>query len=206
MPKSKRRRTKKTTPTPRKPTAPRTTEPRPIQRQETASEAKTRHLRYAQSLIDAGVTFRPGTDNDRTTIETLVHTHIDDMSHWTVNDEEHGVMVARDRDQSIIGVLVARAVQNPQASALYVQHLVVVPEARGRGIGVVMLGIVEQLLPAGTPTPTTIWGQCEARAKRWYEKAGFTVLAPQDRMRIPLSDPPVYMVNSNPTYSCWFYR
>ncbi|MDR6912946.1 GNAT superfamily N-acetyltransferase [Rhodococcus fascians] len=130
--------------------------------------------------------------------------YIDGMSTWSLDEDLNGVLVSVDRDESVLGVLVASAEQYARGNVLYVQHLVVVPEARGRGVGTVSLGMVEQLLP-GTPL-AMIWGQCEPSATGFYERAGFTVLAPGEPFPFLMSDSPSVIVNSNPTYNCWFYR
>jgi hypothetical protein len=40
----------------------------------------------------------------------------------------------------------------------------------------------------------------------FYQRAGFTVLDPGEPFPFPFSKQAAIIANSNPTYTCWFYR
>jgi GNAT superfamily N-acetyltransferase len=84
---------------------------------------------------------------------------------------------------------------------LILTNLVVEPSWRGKGVGVVLLGVIPQLLQT-----SLTFGTCAPDTAAFHQRAGFTVLDPGEPFPFPFSKQATIITNSNPTYTCWFYR
>ena len=170
-------------------------------------KAATRQYEYAQELTDLGVAWRPMQRSDRPAIERMVRAHVEGAQKWSM-ETGAGAVVAIDANEDIIGAAVVMMVDFDGNVAALIQHLVVLPEWRGRGVGEVTLGVVQQL-PGRVLAPgravSLFWGHCHPSAARFYQRAGYTVLQEGERFPVPFA-PDVEIALSNPSYPCWFYR
>ncbi|WP_082965402.1 GNAT family N-acetyltransferase [Gordonia sp. 852002-51296_SCH5728562-b] len=137
-------------------------------------------------------------------VEALVRENIHGVgSTWTM-PEGDGCAVALAQDGTIAGCLVMGLGQVGDDFLAIIQHLVVDPEFRGRGIGTVLLGIAPQLVRQFNGGATAHWlGQCEESMRSFYAAAGFTALQPDEPISLPFAKGLVG--NGNPEYNCWFY-
>jgi GNAT superfamily N-acetyltransferase len=112
-------------------------------------------------------------------------------------------VVTRDAEGQLIGALVAGALSfEADKVVLLVRHLVVEPSWRGRGVGVVQLGVLPQVLGR---QPDLVIGNCEQDAAGFYQRAGFTVLEPGVPLPFPFGRQPMVQL-TNEHYPCWFFR
>lgn len=114
-----------------------------------------------------------------------------------------GAVVAFDPQGSVIGCAVVGAADFDGRAVMFLQHLVVEPRWRGRGVGAVTLGLLHQMLPFAGLVATV--GNCAAEDARFYQHAGFTVFQPGEPLELPVGAP-VRLVVSNAHYPCWMVR
>ena len=164
-------------------------------------KAQQRHLRYARELVAGGVTFRRIEPTDRIQVRTMVRAYVAG-AHGFEFDEDAGGLVAVDGADVVIGALVVNAADFNSQIAVFVRFLVVEPTWRGRGVGVVMVGMIPQIL-GGQPSVTV--GNCAARDARFYQRAGFSVLDSGQRLPFPLGNQAL-MSNTSTSQPCWFFR
>lgn len=165
-------------------------------------QVRDRHMRYAKDLVEAGVTFMHMTPEDRPAVQRLVGEHITGAG--VVGAEEGGV-VARDAEGRLVGALVVAGVsfEDQEKVTLIIRHLVVEPDWRGRGVGVVQLGVLPQLL--GGRRPDLIIGNCTEESAGFYQRAGFDVLEAGVPLPFPFGRQAMVQL-SNQEYPCWFFR
>ncbi|SOD72896.1 acetyltransferase (GNAT) family protein [Jatrophihabitans sp. GAS493] len=168
-------------------------------------QARERHFRYAQKLVDAGVTWARAAADDQPRVTALVREHILGSDNYEPEPSEAAV-VAHDNEGAMIGALVLAGATFEQGMALTVRHLVVEPAWRGRGVGAVTLGLFAQLLGPDADAVAMTFGACgPGKAARFYQHAGFTVLDPGEPFKFPLGKRGL-LVNENEHYPCWFFR
>jgi len=158
-----------------------------------------RHMNYASSLVADGVTFEATTAEEKPSVLALVTEHIAGAGH--VIGEEQGGLVAKS-EGLIVGALVVGAAKFTEDIVCFIRYLVVEPTWRGRGVAVVLLGVLPQLI--GEDVSLTI-GNCAVDAADFYQRAGFTVLEPGVPLPFPFGARAMVQL-SNRHYPCWFFR
>ena len=162
-------------------------------------------MRFATQLVSDGFTFEQMKAAHRSDVEVLVRENIRGVSPtWTV-PEEHGCVVALTADGSVAGCLVMALGQAGDDYLTIIQHLVVNPEFRSRGIGTVLLGVAPQVVRRYSRDSASYWlGQCEESMRSFYMAAGFTALRPGEPIALPFAKG--LLGNGSPEYNCWFYN
>jgi GNAT superfamily N-acetyltransferase len=171
--------------------------------------SRDRHLRYARALVARDVQWRGIDDADADAVARLVRENIRGIGEdWTLPAESGGVVAFTEAD-GIIGAMVIGAMGNGAATAentiAFVQHIVVEPAWRGCGVGVVTLGMADQVFRSQPVPAKHFIGCCAPEAARWYQRAGYTVLQPGEILVLP-GEQPVPTVVTNEHYPCWFFR
>lgn len=168
-------------------------------------KARTRHLKYAHPLVEAGVTFRGMKHSERERTQQIVRAHVPGVEEFTLVKEgrHRGAVLAEDHDQQVIGVLALEAADIEGVPIAMINAVVTLPEHRGRGIGTVLLGVMDQLLiPQVGSAPELVAGNCAPEDARFYQRAGFTVLQPGEVLPFGRG----VQVREESEYPCWFYR
>ena len=164
-----------------------------------------RHLRYARELVDAGVTWDRAAADDWPMVTDMVRDHIIAGDRFVVGPGD-SALLARDVDGNTVGAIVVATEREGHRIVLAVRHLVVEPVWRGRGVGAVSLGLFAQMVGEEAGQVVLTYGACGVgKAARFYQHAGFTVLAPGQPLKHPFSGQAM-IVNNNEHYPCWFYR
>lgn len=162
-----------------------------------------RHLRYAQALVSDSIGFRPLDSSRDEDVAWLLHAIIDGGAGPLTLDTDLAAIVANHADQTIVGGLLISATVLPHGCVAVIRHLAVDPGWRGRGIGLVLLGVLPQL-SQNTP-PALTFGHCAEQDAGYYQRAGFTVLPPAVPLPKQLAEhvPPT---STSPHQPCWIYR
>ncbi len=168
-------------------------------------KVKERHVRHAARLLEQGVQWEVMEGHDRPVVERLVRANILGIpTSWTI-DPAGGGVVARDSDGKVIGAVVAGAARFDDGQVVtFVRHLVVDPAWRGKGVGVVTLGVLHQLFSA-EDQPVVFVGNCAPQDAKFYQRSGYTVLQPGEQLILPVGTPIAIGLSSQP-YPCWFFR
>lgn len=175
------------------------------------NQAKTqeRHLRCAKAALKAGYSFALAQqDGQVEAVEALVRAHIHGVGEdWTV-PQGSGVAVALDRDKNVAGGIVVELMESRGQQIAFLKHVVIAPDHRQEGLGVVLVGIAHQIVEPLYGTKSTYWlGQCEPGQADFYTRSGFTVMDPgQPATNVPGFGRGVEVLNGNDYYTCWFYR
>lgn len=172
------------------------------------AKVKERVTRYAHPLVDAGVTFAAMREEDKPEVHALIDAHVEMEHGWKVSPESGGVVV-RDKDGALIGTVLVGAGDFPRQMGPsqilgLVRAVAVDPAWRGRGVGVVALGMVERVFHENRPDYYV--GNCKPEDARFYQKLGYTVLQPESEFPLALGDEVVQVAISNPRYPCCFFR
>ena len=171
------------------------------------AKSRARHEGYALQLVKDGVKFTGADDNHWRAIEHLVQEHIAGMSDWVkLPQSQSGALVALDEHNNLIGAMVVDVASTDTEINTFIHHLVVEPSWRGRGVGVVLLGMVDQIIARHVPAegrPVSYYGQCAPKDARFYQKAGYGVLQPQHQLIVMGTR--IQLPNDSP-HPCWFLR
>lgn len=168
-----------------------------------------RHVERATELVSQGITFRrPNSPKEETAGTALIHQHIADASSFSLH-KDAGMLLAFDANQQVISVAVCGlgVFDNGESLMLTINHLVVEPRSRGKGLGTVMVGMVSQLVPPAAKQHASrilINGICATNGRTLYQNAGFTVLPVNTPLLIPFAGGK-RIANSNTRYPHWFY-
>jgi GNAT superfamily N-acetyltransferase len=165
-----------------------------------------RHMKYAQKLVNDGIAFRPYRQEDTEAVVTLLRSHIEGWRQWYPNDSD-GIVVAVDANDDLLGAAVIQAGDFQGNLWGFLTGMAVDPSARGRGIGVVLLGILHQLSPDGR-TFEGFLGGCAPDHAKYYHRAGFTVLQPHEPLPFAPAglDNAANLMNMNDDYPCQMFR
>ncbi|MCA4135482.1 GNAT family N-acetyltransferase [Arthrobacter sp. M4] len=166
-----------------------------------------RYLRYARELVDAGVTFRAMKPADKPEAWSLISRHVTMPSEWKIAKHEGGIL-AHDPGGKLIGALLMNGMsfdgpQGPQLMAS-IRSVVVDPGWRGRGVGVVTLGMADR--PFHPQRPSFYLGNCAEADARFYQRLGYTVLQPGAEFPLPLGAETIKVNITNPDYPCFFFQ
>lgn len=119
-------------------------------------------------------------------------------------DADDGGLIATDAKGELRGVLSMNLMDaNGIGCVATIRSLAVDPASRGKGIGAALLALIPQFteIAAGV-RPDLTWGGCSVEAAAFYQRAGFDVLPPGERL--PFGD--VLVENPNTTFPCTFSR
>lgn len=168
-----------------------------------AEKVEEQYRSYIERLTEDGYECRECTPEDLPHVEALVREHVPGAEEWFADEDASGV-IAIDKTGAAVGCAVASATRFSEDYNVTIQHLVVAPEHRGRGIGFVLLEGIDALAQR-LLGPVRFTGYCAAEHARFYQRAGYDVLQPGERL---LMGPRVWMelVASNPAYTYPFYR
>lgn len=172
-----------------------------------AQKVKDRYLRHARAAVAAGVRFEPMDHPDRSPVQALLAAQVHGLGPgWRIGRDDGG-LVARDASGNLVGALLASAAtfQRPYPGYLVgtVRAVAVDPSWRGRGVGVVLVGMAAK---AYEPlAPDFYMGSCAPADARFYQKLGYTVLKPGEPYQFPFGNYSYFQVD-NPDYPCFFYR
>jgi GNAT superfamily N-acetyltransferase len=163
-----------------------------------------RYLRYARPLVEAEVGFQKLERRDHAAVERLVRTEVPAMEDFAVSSVWSGGVTAHAKDEDLVGTIVVTGMSHGDRAAMMVEAIAVEPAWRGRGIGVVLLGVLPLVLPS--QHVEFYYGMCNPREARFYQRAGYTVLEPGMALPFPIGEDPPAFVNTTTTHPCWFYR
>lgn len=162
------------------------------------AKVAARHRDYATTLIDAGVIFEKVEDEDRTGVEDLVNARLFFDGPYSMATLAGGILATH--GQSVAGAVVVEAAKFDNRVSLCVTALAVTPEWEGKGLGTVLLGMAPQLVPAHF-----VFGGCAPDAARFYQRAGFDVLAAGELLPFPFGGGGL-IGSTNRHYPAWFFR
>lgn len=176
-----------------------TSEPRLLRKGWPFSKARERHVELATGLVAAGVEFWPIRPDDRPAIESLVNRRLEFDSPYKMDENAGGIRAVADGET--IGAMVLEGIKvDGQGTVIRVTAVAVEPDWEGRGIGTVLLGMVQQV-----ERSKVTYGGCTPEAARFYQRAGFDVLAPGEAVMLPIGDPR-HLRSSNKHYPSFFIR
>lgn len=171
------------------------------------TKVRDRYLGYARGLVDAGVTFAHMDTSDKPDVWSLIDAHVSMPAPWKIADEEGGI-VARDSEGTLIGALLMSAVSfdSPRgpAALVTIRSLAVDPAWRGRGVGVVTLGMADR--PVSSLGPAFYLGNCAEADAKFYQRLGYTVLQPGANLPLDLGPEGMRVAINNPDYPCCFFK
>lgn len=171
------------------------------------AKVRERYLRYARDSTAAGVAFAHMQNSDKPEVWAFINEHVSMPSPWRIAEEEGGI-VARDSEGKLIGALLMNAVSfdSPRGPAVLVtiRSLAVDPEWRGRGVGVVTLGMADR--PVSSLGPAFYMGNCAETDARFYQRLGYTVLQSGADLPLDLGPHGMTIAIDNPNYPCCFFR
>lgn len=170
-------------------------------------KVRARYLRHAREAVDAGVTFDGMKPADKTEVWSLISQHVTMPPKWKIAKNEGGI-IARDPEGKLIGALLMNGIsfdgpQGPQLMAS-IRSVVVDPAWRGRGVGVVTLGMADR--PFHPQRPNLYIGNCAEADARFYQRLGYTVLQPGSEFPLPLGAETIKVGITNPDYPCFFFQ
>lgn len=168
-----------------------------------------RYLDTVRSLTAKGVKFPYGaiTPLEAEAIQ-MIRAHVPGMSNWT-REPETGLMYAVDHDDALIGCLAVSAARFNASIQAAIRAVVVDPAWRGHGVGTALLGMVEQLVSQSADlVPDAVIGTCPETEAPFYQRSGFTVLAPGSALPSEIAGVGRggLLVNTGQKTPCWFYR
>lgn len=183
---------------------------------------KKRHVRWAQTLVDAGFSFDLLVDEGREETAALVRAAIDTPgassdptvapsapTGFAFEPQDTGLVV-RDASGTLAGALVLTAVSYDNGTALFVRALATAPEFRSRGIATVLLGLAPQVLgQAGLPTRALLTGAAPEALAGFVHRAGFVVLENGDEPPFTFGGIEDELLASSATIPgdrCWFFK
>lgn len=186
---------------------------------------RKRHVRWAQALVDDGLTFDLLVDEGREEAAALVRDALDGAgpdpagpdsaerpsaaTAFTLEPQDTGLVV-RDAAGTLAGVLVFTAVSYDNGTALFVRALATAPGFRSRGIATVLLGLAPQVLgQAGLPTRALLTGACPESLAGFVHRAGFVVLEHGDEPPFVfggIEDGLLATSATDPGDRCWFFK
>ncbi|HEY5262032.1 MAG TPA: GNAT family N-acetyltransferase [Solirubrobacteraceae bacterium] len=169
--------------------------------------ATKHHLKYAEPLVADGVTWRWGYAEDTPPVVQLVRKHIAGMADYAAEDENSLMIAARDKSEAVIGGGVMMLVRfKGLGTVMLLRLLVVEPEWRGRGVGVVTLGTLTQAaIEHAGQAPDLSLGNCSEDDAGFYQRAGFSVLEPGQDLPFPVAGGALLRLRSD-SYPCWMCR
>ncbi len=166
-------------------------------------KVRQRHLQRAEQLVAEGFMFRAGEPEDHDVVERMVIDNITGASDdWNMLDENSLTCVATSPDGAVIGCFVGVGVEYDDLQVMLIRHLVVDHAWRGRRVGVVILGILYQLL--ADDRPSIYYGNCAEESARFFQRCGFTVLRPGAAMQAPPAR--FAVIAGSDQHPCWFVR
>ncbi|MGD7708130.1 GNAT family N-acetyltransferase [Microlunatus sp. Y2014] len=171
-----------------------------------ADRAAARLHDYSLMLHDAGVEYGPATTAELSVLDGMIREHITGLEEWSSTRSDAGVAIARQGGQ-VIGGVVSHVMAFGDDMVVHLQHLVVSPEWRRRGVGTVLLGltpqIVERAAGEGADRDAVFYGQCAPGSATWLHRSGYVVLQPGQP--IVLCDQMI-AVPDDAAQRCWFAR
>lgn len=171
------------------------------------ASVKSRHMRSAKNAMSAGYGFAYG-KSYVDAVQSLVRENIEGLPDGWKVPKGSGVAAVVDSKKNVVGGAVVGLVEFEGSLVAGVQHVVIEESHRGRGLGVVLVGVLHQLVAPAVSGRSVFWlGQCKPTQATFYSRSGFTVLDPgQPAPRVPGTTKVPSFVNGNDVYTCWFYR
>lgn len=169
-------------------------------------KVRKRHRAYAQELVNEDIYFQSRIDGGET--NNLIRRRLPSMDTFTVAETD-GVIGSLSKEEELLGVLVVALAEFDGSSVAFIRGLAVEEGHQGRGIGTVLLGLIDQMTDkdAGGRKLAGVVGSCAVDEDAFYQKAGYTVLQPGQPMPwLYGAQAGTRLENSNPTHDCWFYR
>lgn len=193
---------------------------------------KKRHVRWAQTLVDAGFSFDLLVDEGREETAALIREALDTPggqpdstgarsdtpgaqpdsaapTGFALEPQDTGLVV-RDASGTLAGALVLTAVSYDNGTALFVRALATAPVFRSRGIATVLLGLAPQVLgQAGLPTRALLTGAAPEALAGFVHRAGFVVLEAGDEPPFTFGEIEDALLASSataPDDRCWFFK
>ncbi|GAA4383713.1 hypothetical protein GCM10023167_03520 [Brevibacterium pityocampae] len=193
---------------------------------------KKRHVRWAQTLVDAGFSFDLLVDKGREETAALIREALDTPggqpdstgarsdtpgaqpdsaapTGFALEPQDTGLVV-RDASGTLAGALVLTAVSYDNGTALFVRALATAPGFRSRGIATVLLGLAPQVLgQAGLPTRALLTGAAPEALAGFVHRAGFVVLENGDEPPFTFGGIEDELLASSATIPgdrCWFFK
>lgn len=193
---------------------------------------KKRHVRWAQTLVDAGFSFDLLVDEGREETAALIREALDTPggqpdstgarsdtpgaqpdsaapTGFALEPQDTGLVV-RDASGTLAGALVLTAVSYDNGTALFVRALATAPVFRSRGIATVLLGLAPQVLgQAGLPTRALLTGAAPEALAGFVHRAGFVVLEAGDEPPFTfgeIEDALLAFSATAPDDRCWFFK
>ncbi|MCT1515299.1 GNAT family N-acetyltransferase [Dietzia cercidiphylli] len=177
-----------------------------------AHSGKAVTLRYfetVRSLTAEGVTFPYGAISPLAEKSVqMIRAHVPGMSQWA-REAETGLMYAVDADGALIGCIAVSAARFDTSIQAAIRAVVVDQSWRGHGVGTALLGMVEQLVKQSADlVPNAVIGTCPEAEAPFYQRSGFTVLAPGFPLpsEVAGAGHKGLLVNTGRETPCWFYR
>jgi len=167
-----------------------------------AEKVAEQYEAYTEQLAKDGYQWRECRPDDLPQVEALVRAHVTGAEEWFVDADSSGVMVF-DADGDAVGCAVAAATRFAEEYNVTIKQLVVAPEHRGRGIGLVLLEGIDAL--ANFPGPVRFAGYCAAEHARFLQRAGYDVLQSGERL-MAAARAWTELTPLNPAYPYPFYR
>ncbi|MDI3195426.1 GNAT family N-acetyltransferase [Pseudarthrobacter sp. AL07] len=173
--------------------------------------AQSRHVRLARQLTSTGFTFRQvKSASERAAAIFLIQNSIPESGSYQPGPKV-ALLVALDLTQAVAGVAACELTiwNGGSGLQLTVEHLAVDANRQGQGIGTVLLGMVDQLIPDNTKRAASklvVLGGCAVSARSFYQKAGFRVLPEHAKLPFPFGGGGGNVVNTNTQYPCWFAK
>lgn len=132
------------------------------------------------------------------------------VARWVMDDptwrrpDDNGTIAAIAPDGEVAGALMLTAWESPNHGLVVtLRALAVVPEHRGRGLGLVLMGMIPQYVELHVGRePDCTHGSCAPSAARFYQRTGCVVLKPGERLPFRT----VELVNVDERYPCHIFR
>ena len=160
-------------------------------------------LAAAHPFVNAGRSFALFGNDDELTqrVAAFNAEHIDGP---TYTDGLQG-LAALEADGTLIGALTCGVSQRDAGPIEFlIRYVAVDPSVRGRGIGTLLLCILDQNFTL--QGRRIFYGACAPETAPFYARAGFDVLHPGTPLPGTLFGQEEARANSNLSYPCWFVR